>query len=262
MDKENPPTENTPDPADIEPTEAEIRAAAETEAREASARAKATKKAAPAGKRGPGRPPGARNKPKGESDARGAAKTAKTTTSRPSAPRAITAGTGPAADDADRAARREQREARSRRVAELTAQAKEHRPGFVMGVGALTGLPVEYLVQPRMQDGQPVIDNDTQQPIPELTVYGAQLAPKDWQIRTCAEAYVRIEETDLGERMADTFDKWAPYLLMVGGVAAVGVYAFSTLQISAALKPMIAEEIRAQAARQQQQQAPADQAAG
>ena len=262
-----PPTEQpevTPsdDGHDGEPTAAEIKAAADREAREATARAKQAARTPPTEKRGPGRPPGARNRPKGQKQA---ATTAKTTTTRPTTPRALPAGNGGDGDDADRAARKAQREARAARVAELVAEVKEHRPGFVIGVGTVTGLPVQYLVQPRMHNGQPVIDADTQQPIPELTVYGAQLAPKDWQIRTAAEAYVRIEESDIGERVADAFDKWAPYLFMVAGLGAAGFYAFSTLQIADALKPMIAEEIRLasqQAGAQQQETSERQQAAG
>lgn len=241
-------------PDEHEPTDQEIADAADREAKDAAARARADKKTPPPARRGPGRPPGAKNRKPGESEARArgaATATATAPTRKSTPPRAALPASGGSQDDADRAARQAQREARKRRVAELTTQAKEMRPDFVTGVGMLSGLPAEFLVQPRIMNGQPVIDGDTGEPVRDLTVYGQALAPKDWQLKMCAQTYARIEETDIGERFADAVDKWAPYLLMVGAVGAVGMYAFTAMQTAAALRPMIADEIQKMAAAQQ-----------
>jgi hypothetical protein len=222
-------------PEDIEPTPEEIEAAAKAEA----AATKSDAKVKPAPRRGPGRPPGSTNKSKDETAARSASSRSRLSVLKP------TGGSG--ADtgqtEAERDAKRKARETRKKRVDEMTKQAMAQRVNIVKGVGVATGVPPQFLAaHPEGPDDEP----DTSQP-EELTAYGEALAPKDWQVRWCADAVVRVEGTEAGQRFIDEADKWMPWVMVGAGVIAVGMYTVTAMQTAAAIKPMIAAEIAAQA---------------
>ena len=124
-----------------------------------------------------------------------------------------------------------------------------HRPAIVRAVGMATGLPPQFLIGHAVDanSGAVIIDHDTGLPLEALTVYGQQLAPAEWQVKTCVEAYVRLEETDAGRAMVEKLDRWMPYVMMAGAVGALGIYTLTVWQASQAIRPMIAAEIAAQA---------------
>jgi hypothetical protein len=221
-------------PEDIEPTAAEIEAAAKAEAAATKSDARAPK--APA--RGRGRPPGSPNKSTAEKDARSAGKSSLSVVKPGSG-----GGANTGQSEAEREAKRKARETRKKRVDEMTAAAMAQRINIVKGVGVATGVPPQFLAaHPLDADDEP----DTSEP-EELTSYGEALAPKDWQVRWCADAVVRVEETEQGQRFIDEADRWMPWVMVGAGVIAVGMYTVTAMQTAAAIKPMIAAEIEAQA---------------
>jgi hypothetical protein len=227
----------------VEPTDAEIAAAAAVEAKDAAAEAKRSD----AAKRGPGRPPGAKNKTAATKTATTRATTTRTTSSAPkSTPAAITGM--PDLDAATRADRKRVKDERAAHVAQLTGEMLQHRTSVVRAVGMATGLPGQFLVGVAVDENNaPIVDENGRQ-VEALTAYGQALAPQEWQVKTCVEAYVRLEETEQGQKMLATMDRFMPYALMVGALGALGMYTMTVLQASQAIKPMIAQEMQAQAA--------------
>lgn len=240
MPEQTPPEIDPLDP--VEPTDAEIAAAAATEAADASREAKK----ADAARRGPGRPKGARNKGTATREATTRATTTRTSSAAPkSTPAAILPGT---TDAAGRAERKRVRDERAARVNEVTADMLKHKPSVVRAVGMATGIPAQYLVGIEGDEhGRPVIDHTTQQPREVLTHYGQALAPQDWQIKTCVEAYVRLEESEQGQRLLEAADRLMPYAMMIGALGAFGMYTITVLQASTAIRDMVQVEM-AQAA--------------
>lgn len=231
------------DPAEpVEPSDAEVAAAARVEAADSAREAKK----ATAAKRGPGRPPGAKNKSTTTREATTRASTTRTSSAAPkTTPAAVMPGT---ADAASREQRRRVKDERARRVNEVTADMLKHKPSLVRAVGMATGIPAQYLVGVEGDEqGRPVIDHDTQQPREILTHYGQALAPQDWQVKTVVEAYVRLEESEQGQRLLDAADRLMPYAMMVGALGAFGMYTLTVMQASTAIRDMVAVEM-AQAA--------------
>ncbi|HUX68904.1 MAG TPA: hypothetical protein VMV41_00170 [Cellulomonadaceae bacterium] len=227
----------------VEPTDAEVAAAAATEAKDAVR--EAAKKAAP--RRGPGRPPGAKNKSNATREATTRATTTRTSSAAPkSTPAAI--GSNGTADAAGRAERKRIRDERTARVNEVTRDMLKHKTSLVRAVGMATGIPAQYLVGVEGDEqGRPIIDHETQQPKEVLTHYGQALAPQDWQVKTCVEAYVRLEESEQGQRLLEAADRLMPYAMMVGALGALGMYTLTVMQASQAIRDMVAVEV-AQAA--------------
>lgn len=249
--------ENPDDNADIvEPTDDEIAAAAKVEADDA---AREARKTAPK-KRGPGRPPGAKNKTTATREATTRAASTRTSSAAPRSTPAAMPGT---ADAESRAERKRQNDARQARVRELTDDMLKHRVSLVRAVGMATGLPAQYLVGVEGgEDGHPVLDSDTGRPVEVLTHYGQALAPADWQVRTCVEAYVRMEESEQGQKLLLAADRLMPYVMMTGALAALGMYAMTVMQASAAIKPMVILEMQQAAAAQAAAGNPPPQAPG
>lgn len=217
------------DAENIEPTDAEIAAAQKAE-EEATRRAAQQKKTA-APRRGPGRPPGARNKPKTTAEAADKAKQTKTSTTKPKTPPAASSA------DAERERRQAEKEARDRRTAEVAADILAQRPKLVAAIGMGTGIPTQYLLAPELDARQHPTG------VINLTEYGQALAPTDGQVNMVASAWVRCEETEAGEQIAEFLDKWMPYLLAIGAAGAVGMYGLTVVKTSGAIKQMIAAEI-------------------
>lgn len=239
-----------PDPLDeiTEPNDAEIAEAARVEAADATDQAKKDAKKSAAARRGPGRPPGAKNKSAATKDATTRAASTRTSSAAPRSTPAAALPTGNSDLAAAREARRRVRDARNVHVEALTGEMLKKRIPLVRAVGTATGIPPQFLVAIEGDEaGHPIIDGDTGRPREILTHYGQALAPADWQVRTCVEAWVRLEESEQGQKLLDSIDRLMPMALMLGGVAAVGMYALTVMQASAAIKPMVAIELQQQA---------------
>jgi len=238
-----------------EPTDEEIAAAAADEAAadEAAARALQSVPSVPAteqpARRGPGRPPGAKNKPKGQAAARQRARTTRVEPQRPAG------NTPPPIDrEAEREAAKKEREEHKATVNAVVAEAMQYRPNVVKGIGLVTGLPQQFLVGVQLGDDNNPIFVDGQ-PVIGLTEYGQMLAPQEWQVRAAVEAGVRVMESEQGERLIELWEKVAPYVYGGAALGALGLYTVTVLKTVEAIKPMIAQQL-AQMQAAQQQQAP------
>jgi hypothetical protein len=252
-----------PDVMDDEPTVEEIAAAAADEARAAedAARALASVPDVPTttqpARRGPGRPPGARNRPKGEAAARRRGNKSSTETRKPDVP-----GTPPN-PEAEREAAKLKREIHKATVNTYVELAMVHRPKLVKGIGLATGLPEQFLVGPKIDDaGTPILVEGA--PVFDLTPYGEMLAPQQWQVYCAVEAGVRVMESEQGEKLLELWEKVAPYIFGIGALGALGLYTVTVLKTVEAIKPMIEQQLAEmqQAAQQQQQKPPGGSSAG
>lgn len=242
-----------PDPveaATAEPTAEEIAAAARDEQRDNDARVHELRGDT---RRGPGRPRGSKNKPKGQRAARDAAASSTVTPTRPKLGGAAATARAARIDREDAA----RKAARKKQVDEWSKLALDAAPTIVSGIGLATGLPQQFLVAVDTdEEGRPRIDENGD-PVVGLTHYGQALAPKPWQVRTVAEAAARLTETEAGDKLLAFMEQFAPYGYGAAALAALGLYTVTVLKTVEAIKPMVRiemEQAAAQAAEQAAQQ--------
>jgi hypothetical protein len=236
--------------ASMEPTDEEIARAAADETRDATAQTRALRAAGKttAPRRGPGRPKGAKTRPKTERDARAAGAASKVTTSKP---RNISG----AAANAHRDAEKRKREDRAQLVEFYTAEALTRRPQIVKAIGLATGIPAQFLVE-HDDEGKP---RKNEVGVEILTHYGEALAPQPWQVKTVTEGGVRLIDSEAGEKFVELVEKLGPYIYGTAACGALALYTVTTLQAVKAIRPMIEIELRQLA---EAQAAAAAQAAG